>query len=236
MMTRDSTRLAPFTTSIWTASTPVRFAGTWFPHVMAAVRLADGTLLLHSPCKPSEELLNDIAGLGDVSHVVAPNWFHDLYLSEYRKLYADATFWGPEFLRRRSKGVVDQALDGATRPPWFDQMPYVALRGLLTFDECVFFHVRSRTLIVADLLMNVFVTNETPPLTRLVARLFHLDGTLRIFPLVKWLFPSERSILRAGIRQMLDWNPAGLVVGHGRPVTGNISADLRAAFAWLKPD
>lgn len=121
--------LVPFADSIWTATTPVRFVGTWFPHVMTVVRLAGGKLLLHSPCRPSNDLIHELARIGTVADVVAPNWFHDLYLTEYRALYPDATFWAPALLRRQRKSLIDRVLDATARPPWFAEMPHVSLSG-----------------------------------------------------------------------------------------------------------
>jgi len=234
MMTGDAIGMAAFADSVWTASTRVRFAATWFPHVMTVIKLTSGELLLHSPCRPSGDLIGNIARIGNVAHVVAPNWFHDLYLSEYRRLYPNATFWGPRFLQRRRQRIVDGVLDDGARPPWFDELPYVTLRGLLTFDECVFFHAASRTLVVADLLMNVYATERTPLFSRVVSRVFHLDGTLKVFPLARWIGPRNRAVLHDAVEQMLDWNPKGLIVGHGQPTSEDVPAQLRSAFNWLE--
>jgi hypothetical protein len=93
-------RLTPLAESVWVAATPIRLAGVWFPHVMTAIRLDDGTVLLHSPCRLSDELRADLEPLGKVADVVAPNWFHDLYLADYRRTYPAAVFWAPVMLRR----------------------------------------------------------------------------------------------------------------------------------------
>ncbi len=227
--------LEPFSESIWTASTPVRFAGVWFPHVMTIVRLASGTLLLHSPCRSSGVLIGEIAALGTVSDVIAPNWFHDLYLAEYRRLYPKARFWAPGFLQRRRKRIIDADLDGGV-PPWFEELPYTSLRGLMTFDECIFFHGASKTLIVADLLMSYRVAPRMPWYTQFAGRLFGLDGTLKTFQLLWFLTGRNRTILRGAARWMIACDPKGLIVGHGEPVKGEISSQLRRAFRWLDLD
>jgi hypothetical protein len=226
--------LVPFTDSIWTATTPIRFAGTWFPHVMAVVRLTSGDLLLHSPCRPMVDLIADIARVGRVAHVVAPNWFHDLYLAQYRELYPEATFWAPAFLQRQRKSVVDRVLDGAGRPPWFDEMPHVSLSGLLTFDECIFFHNASRTLIAADLLMNAAADEQSPAFTRLGYWFFGLNGNLKVFPILRWFGLTSRTSLRQAARYIFDWDPDRLIVGHGKPVKENVHGELRTAFRWLR--
>lgn len=200
---------------------------------MTVVRLSGGDLLLHSPCRPSDTLIREIAGLGDVAHVVAPNWFHDLYLREYRALYPKALFWAPAFLQRRRRRIIDRVLENGAQPPWFAEMPYLSLRGLMTFDECVFFYVPSRTLVVADLAMNFRATEKLPWYTRLIARLFRLDGSLKAFQLLWLLGPKNRIVLRKAVLQMLEWNPDGMIVGHGRPIEGEVAAQLRSAFRWL---
>lgn len=227
-------KLVPFADSIWTVSTPVRFAGTWMPHVMTVVRLENGNVLLHSPCRPSDELLAKIASVGMVTDVVAPNWFHDLYLAEYRRLYADATFWGPAFLRRQRKAIIDCVLGGSVQPKWSAQMPHVTLSGLLTFDESIFYHVATRTLIVADVLMNASLAPGAPLLTRLGYRLFDLRGQLKVFPVLRWFGVRSRPTIRKAVSQIFEWNPERLIVGHGTPIREGAAEQLRAAFSWLK--
>jgi hypothetical protein len=140
-----SMELTEFADSVWIAATPIRFAGIWFPHVMTVVRLADGSLLLHSPCHSSEQLTDSIRRIGSVAHVVAPNWFHDLYLTEYRALYPDATLWGPSRLAK----LVDRVLSSDAQTPWYALMPHLTLPGFLALDESILFspseqHAHSR--------------------------------------------------------------------------------------------
>jgi len=215
--------LEPFAESVWTAATPIRFAGMWFPHVMTVVRCVDDQLVLHSPCHPSERLIREIAGIGQVGHVVAPNWFHDLYLTEYRGFYPRAAFWGPSHLRRHlgSKLAVEE-LNGPTRPPWFAEMPHFTLSGLLTFDESIFFHEPSRTLIVADLLMNLSARSTAPRFTRVAYRLSGVNDRLIMPPYLRWfgwLDPRVTASLHTAAQQITNWNPDRLIVGHGTPVS-----------------
>ena len=198
---------------------------------MTVVQLAGGEILLHSPCHPSPELLNDVAMLGRVTDVVAPNWFHDLYLAEYRAAFPEATFWGPRALQKQGK--VDRLLDAAARPPWFSEMPHLTLRGLLTFDESVFFHVATRTLVVADLLMNVRAEPDSPFFTRLGYRWFGLNGTLKVFPVLRWFGIGSRDSVARGAAQIFEWDPQRVIVGHGVPIDHDAARALRDAFAWL---
>lgn len=231
----DDGALAPFSNSIWTATTPIRFAGTLFPHVMTLVRLAPGDLVIHSPCRPSDRLVSEIAALGRVTDIIAPNWFHDLYLSEYRALYPCARFWGPRFLKRLHKSSIDDPLEGVDRPPWAKELPYVTLSGWFSFDESVFCHVASRTLIVADLLMNVVADAQTPTFTKLGYWFFGLHGQLKVFPILKWFGLTSRASLRRVREQIFEWGPERLIVAHGKPIAHDVASQLREAFSWLGP-
>lgn len=226
-------RLTPFAKSLWTAATSIRFAGTLFPHVMTVIRLRDGSVMLHSPCRPSPALFDDIAQIGGVAHVVAPNWFHDLYLREYRAAYPSATFWAPRLLRRQHSGIVDEVLDRAASASWTSELPHESLAGLLSFDEAVFFHVSTRTLIVADFLTNAVADETTPAFTRLGYRLFGLDGQLKVFPFLRWFGFSSRSSMRRVATQIAAWDPGRVIVGHGCPIASGASSKLHAALSWL---
>lgn len=228
-------KLVPFADSIWTATTPTRFAGTWMPHVMTVIRLESGGVLLHSPCRPSDELLAAIAGVGTVTDVVAPNWFHDLYLWEYRRFYSTATFWGPAFLRRQRRAIIDCVLDGSIPPKWSNQMPHVTMSGLLTFDESIFYHVPTRTLIVADLLMNPSLPPGAPLLTAIVYRLFDLRGQVKVFPVLRWFGSTKvRSAMGKVVSQIVEWKPERLIVGHGTPISEGVAEQLHAELGSFK--
>lgn len=106
-------------------------------------------------------------------------------------------------------------------------MPHVTLSGLLSFDESLFFHRPSRTLIVADLLMNAKAPKTAPLGTQLGYKVFGLDGSLAVFPLLRWVGFTSRRSMRASARIVLEWRPESLVVGHGMP----ISTRSRCSFA-----
>jgi hypothetical protein len=228
-----SGKLQSFADSLWTSSTTIRFAGMWFPHVMTVIRLADGSLVLHSPCFPSVDLHAQVRQLGDVAHVVAPNWFHDLYLKEYKRSYPEATFWGPPFLRRRAPRLIDRVIEDTTQTPWSSEMPHTVIRGLLTFDEVVFFHIRTRTAIVADLLMNVAADRTTPLYTRLMYKVSGVDGKLAVAPYLRWFSLTNRAEQRRAAQRLVQWQPERLIVGHGLPICDDATTRLREALSWL---
>lgn len=225
--------LTPLVDTIWTASFPIRFAGAWFPHVMTLIRLPDGSVLLHSPCRLSNAMATDIASVGVVKHIVAPNWFHDLYLRDYRAAYPQATLWGPRFLQRlKGTNLIDGVLEDPL--PWSETLTHSTVRGLLTFDETMFFHKETATLIVADLLMNILIPDDAPFFTRAAFRLTGAQNRLCVFPLLRLAVTDAGSLKRAAA-QMLAWKPQNIIVAHGSPITNDAQSKLRSAVSRLVP-
>ncbi|TAM78182.1 DUF4336 domain-containing protein [bacterium] len=234
-MKNTTEQLDQLADGLWIATMPIRFAGAWFPHTMTVVRLDDGSLLVHSPCRPSPQLHEGLLALGPVAHVVAPNWFHDLYLREYRQAYPQAILWAPARLRWLKPTLIDRVLDDSTRTPWYSEMPHVQLPGLLAFEECLFFHERSRTLVIADFLFNLTARDDTPPFTRLAYKLSGVNGRLAVFPLLRALAVLNRGALRRATDRIFSWDIQRIVVGHGEPIDSDALPELRDALRWLEP-
>src|ERR1700684_1002966 len=95
--------LQPCGDSVWCHEQLIRFGGLPLWHRMTVVRLANGGLLVHSPTPLDADLKADLARKGAVVAVVAPSWWHDLYLDEWiaafpaAELYAAPTLvrWRP---------------------------------------------------------------------------------------------------------------------------------------------
>lgn len=199
-----------------------------FDHVMTVAKLSDGNVLLHSPCEPSASLLDDVAAIGSVTQIVVPSWFHDLYLREYRGVFPAATFWAPRRVANAMPKVIDRVLDH-DRTAWGDEIPTFIVRGLVTFDEHIFFHRPSRTLIVADLLTTTGPAGADP-FTRMAFRLSGLDGRLRTFPYLRLLRFTVARSLCATSEQIMRWDPKGIIVGHGAPVPAASASDIVTAL------
>lgn len=199
-----------------------------FDHVMTVARLCDGNVLLHSPCAPSASLLDEVAAIGRVTQVIAPSWFHDLYLREYRDAFPSAAFWAPRSVANVLPKIIDRVFD-QDPTPWGDEMPHAMVPGLVTFNEYIFFHVPSRTLIVADLLTTVGSAGSDS-FTRMAFRLTGLDGRLRTFPYLRLLRFTVARTLRETGEQIARWDPTGIIVGHGAPVPAASASDIVAAL------
>lgn len=219
--------------SIWVHEQRIRFGGLPLWHRMSVIALADGGLVLHSPTRINAELKEEICRLGPVVAVIAPSWWHDLYLPETFRAFPDASLYGAPTLAKwnRSLSFTDRLSDS---PPvvWGRDLDQHHVCGIgLFLDEVVFYHRRSRSLIVADLLFNISQRDAwlTRTLTRMVIGPYpgcHFARFYRPF-----VFDWHR--FRASIERILEWDFDQIVVGHGEIVRDRGKSVFREAFRWL---
>jgi hypothetical protein len=224
----------PFADGLHLFDRPFRMKGLEIGTRSTVVRLADGSLLVHSPVAFGEDLREALLRLGPVRHLVAPNKFHHLALPGWAAAYPGALLHGaPGQARKRPDLRFHAELGDAPHPAWASELDQLLVRGTFQYGEVVFLHRRSRTLIVADLLLGY--GPEHPLLTRLVARIMGIYE--------RWGWPRVGSLgevgdpgaLRASIDRILAWDFEGIVLSHGRIVEQGGREVLRRAYEWLKP-
>ena len=154
-LARDfSARLEAVADELWLAEGEVvSFYGFPYPTRAAIARLPNGSLWIWSPIKLDLSLRKAVDALGRVAHLVSPNKLHHLYLAEWKAAYPEATLWGPlSTIRRHPELVFAAPLEDESPPEWGGAFDQAWFRGSPTLDEIVFFHRRSRTALVADLI------------------------------------------------------------------------------------
>lgn len=136
-------------------------------------------LVVHSPVGLDPLLIEALAKLGNVSHVISPNYEHVKYASQWAKQYPDAKMWACPGLTSKEPDIrwTGEVPHGA-RPPGFsnegsgisnthDEMwdwkelqplhidteanPFT---GRPFFNEVVYYHAPSKTLLTTDLYWN----------------------------------------------------------------------------------
>ena len=90
---------------IWLVDYPIALAGCKFNARMSVVRLADGTLMLHSPCDMDDATAKTISGLGPVSCIVAPGSFHHMHVAKAQSRFPDARTYLCPGVERKVPGL-----------------------------------------------------------------------------------------------------------------------------------
>jgi hypothetical protein len=198
---------------------------------MTIVRRAGGGLWLHSPIAIDAALADQLAALGEVRDILAPNRFHRRFAAAAKKRYPGAKLWAaPGLAQKKPEIPFDATL--SEEIGWGAELQSVFLAGAPAWSEHVYFHLPSRTLICTDLVFNI--RDESSALTRFFYRLFGMWKRFGPNRLWRWL-AKDRAALAASIERMLAWDIRRVVMAHGDPMELDGPAPLRVALARLLP-
>lgn len=215
---------------IWTFERPVWFSGVRQRVHTTIVRLADGSLLLHSPAPVSDALADHLKALGAVAWLLVPNCFHHLGTPAAAARFPDAKVVGPaSALKRNAALKLHLAIgDGqfAEQVPELEALP---LEGVPFLDETVFYHRPTQTLLAADLVLCPTAKDHFS--MRWAARLLGFYEQVRVPYDVKHKIPDKTAAARS-LRAMLERPAQRLIVGHA-DVIGQGCREL-LANAWRR--
>ena len=235
--------LKPVGEDLWVVDGPIvrmTFAGVSlpFPTRMVVVRLASGELFLWSPTEPDEGLREQIDALGPVGHLVSPNKLHYVHICAWKRAYPEATAWASPGVRERaaSRGAevcFDRDLGDGPEEAWREDLDQLIFCGNHFMEEVVFFHHKTRTLILADYIMN-FEPKKVGFLYAWMLRLGGVEDPDGKAPIdARLTFLGRKEEARASLEEMIAWRSEKVIMAHGRPYYQNGTAELRRAFRWL---
>lgn len=202
--------------------------GLHLPVRMVAIQL-DAGVLVWGPIPLDAALAADVAALGDVRWIAAPNRFHHLSLPPWPARFPGARLLGaPGLADKRKDLTFEGMLD--ERHEFGDEVRLLPVAGAPRASEVCLLHVPSLTLVCTDL---VFHVREAPLLTRLILKwLSGAYGTVAQSRLWKRLI-TDRAAAAASARRILDADWDRLVMSHGDVVETGGKAALEAALAWM---
>jgi len=232
--------LKPVTTDVWVADGPEIHFGYLglklpFPTRMTVIRLPAGGLWVHSPIALTEELAQRVLGAGKVQFLIAPNTLHYWYIDDWKMRFPQAAVYAAPTLKERAKRAVaiDQTLGDSSPAAWAGTIEQRVIAGPMLTEVC-FFHRPSRTLVLTDLIENFEPERIRGWPLRLLVRLSgaaHPDGKAPID--LRMTFWRHRGAVKAAVEQMIAWDPARIIIAHGRCYEENGAAELRRAFRWV---
>lgn len=209
-----------------------------FPTRMVVVRLEGGDLFLWSPIGLSESLRSQIDALGPVRHLASPNKLHYAHIPAWKRAYPEALAWASPGVRERaaSQGIgvsFDADLGEEPDPAWREDLDQIIFRGSRQLEEVVFFHHKTRTVILADLIVNF----EPTKLGRIYELLTRLAGAAdpdgKAPADLRMSFWGRKQVARTALARMLAWEPEKVILAHGRPYEADGTRELKRAFRWL---
>ncbi len=203
---------------------------------MTIVKLTNGGLWIHSPTALSDELKSKVETLGPVNFIIGPSNGHNLWLREWQKAYPKASlhvsFGVVKKLALKNVQVLDESHDNI----WQSDLVRVYMQGAPFFNESVFFHPSTKSLIVTDLIQNH--SDDWPAglpgfLWRFIFAPLGFSGQCVAPPLKLGFMIKDKQAFASCISRIQDWDFERIIVTHGDIIKTNakrVFADLCQRF------
>lgn len=215
---------------LWIVDHPLKVGGAPMGTRMTMMRLDDGGLALHSPVPWTPGVGAAVEAAGSVAAIVAPNRFHHLFVNEWRERHPNARLLVSAGLVRKRRDLAGATVLGdEPKDLWGEAVAAIPVEGSALVGETAFVHRPSRTLVVADLLMN-FVPPPRSLLLGAMLRFEGVHGRLGVPRLIA-LFARDKAALRASLRRVLDEDFDRLAPCHGGVLASGARAAVERAFA-----
>lgn len=201
---------------------------------MTVVRLSGGDLFLHSPVRFERRLADEFNKLGRVRHLISPNQFHYAHIGEWADAFPDAIAWASPRVRQRARARhlnIRFTSDLGTTPPqeWREDLDQMLFPGGY-FKELIFFHWETRSLVVADTIINIELDKMDEP-WRTATRLTEMAYPHgRTFFGMRLPLLFQRRAARAVIAKIRNWQPQRILLCHGRCVDTDAEEIIRRMF------
>ncbi len=228
-----SSALRSLAPNLWVADRPFKlpfFLGD-IRCRMTVLRLADGSLFLHSPVPLDAETGTALDEIGSVRAIVAPSKAHHLFVGDYVKAYPGAKLHlAPGLPDKRKDLKFTSILGDEAHADWQGQIEQHLFRGAPFLNEVVFCHPATHTVIFTDLVFNVAAQDASS------ARVFNwVTGAAGHFGphrLIRRMI-SDRAAARASVNKILLWDFDRIIVTHGDVLDAGGRDRMRAAFSYL---
>jgi hypothetical protein len=186
-------------------------------------------LLVHSPIKISDRLKSEINAIGAVNYVIAPNKWHHLFVGNFKAVYPEAKFFcAPGLEKKRSDFKFDDVINKDQNYPWNNYVSHKLVEGVPIFNEVVFFHPQSKTLILTDLALHIC---DSPSfLTRMAFKLIGGYGKFGWAKLEKKIYIKDKQSFQKSIHSILEWDFDRVLLTHGKPVNSGGKPSFKEAY------
>ncbi|NMG21020.1 DUF4336 domain-containing protein [Brasilonema bromeliae] len=224
--------------NIWIAEQPLKYWGLEVGTRMTVIRLTTGELIVISPIQSDKTTIHQLNEIGNVAYIIAPNLYHHLFVYDLKSIYREAQLWGvPGLVSKRPELSFDRVItnkEGSIKEQvdylLFDGFKLLDLSGPSIVNEFVFFHQKSRTLILTDI---AFHFDETFSFkTRLAAQFLGSYKVLSPSRLDK-LATSDKEKVKDSVEKILRWDFNRVIMAHGSIIETNGKQKFKQGYEWV---
>ncbi|KAF9033993.1 hypothetical protein BDZ89DRAFT_1012174 [Hymenopellis radicata] len=227
------------TPEIWTFSRPFKRAGflPWGGR-STAIKLSTGDVWVLASTPLTDDTSSALNNLGPVKWIVAGDAEHHMFLGEYKKAYPDAKLVVVDSLlqRKQDEGLEVAGAYGAD--PEGTEYGYEAEIKALYFSgfankDVAFYHIASKTLVVADLLFNLpgteqYSKSKQSSKVPLVGKIDPFGGLEKR---MLWALGKDKDAMRRDARTVSEWDIQRIIMCHGDVIEENAGKAWKAAYS-----
>lgn len=218
-----TSRLAAIADDIWSIDTSLSIGpGMSMPARATVMRLAGGDVVLHSPIALDDETAAEIAALGPVKTIVAPNLVHWMFARRAAERFPEAKLLGAPGLEKKLGAFEPLPPDGLIA----DGLRCRLVDGAPKMNEHVFLFGKS--LVVADLVMNMH--GGTSALMSLFCR---INGVHKRFGHSRmWkVMGKDAKAMAKSVETIAHWDFDRIVPAHGDVLETEARSELQRVLA-----
>ena len=218
---------------IWLLEYPVRFGGMDLFGRSTFIRLENGDLIVHDPCKIDDDTKGEIDEIGMVKYIIAPGTYHHLFVKDFQAKYPDAeTYLCPGLETKRPDIKFDWILGNEPDHRWDGAIEHVPVQGTRIISEVAFFHKPSGTLILVDLLENIGddYSHEAGLLLKFWWKaIFRMWNNPKPAPEYQMGWGDKKTV-RIALNKILAWDARRVIISHGENIERHVSETLNKAW------
>ncbi|MGR9108442.1 MAG: DUF4336 domain-containing protein [Gammaproteobacteria bacterium] len=174
-----------------------------------------------------------VEAIGPVKSIVSPNKLHHLSLEQWASRWPEARLYASPGLVKKKPGLSFFAeLGNAPETIWAKDIDQAIFRGSFMMEEVFFFHRKSGTAIICDLVQR-FSEFDLSGWKGVLMKLDGLVGEHGSTPREWRATFLRRNSARATRSKVLNWKPERLLIAHGQCAQNNATAILSNALAWI---
>jgi len=237
----SETVIREVTKGVWTFSKPFARFGVWpIGGRSTAIQLQNGAVWILASTPLDAETKEKLKDLGEVQYIVGADAVHHLFLSDYKNAYPSAKLILPEaaIARHDDKDLVFDGVWGRDAPNtqygFEDEIEHCYFSGFKNKD-IAFLHKPSKSLIQADLLMNL-PAKEQYSKSKPPSALFNFN----FGPSSSWLYPrlvrslgEDKEAMRRDAKIVSGWDFDRIIPCHGDVIETNGKAAWNAVYKYF---
>ena len=226
-------------TRMWVHDASMPMLGARIPIRMSIVKLADDGLWLGNPTPYNQQIHNRIASMGDVRFIVACSNGHHLFLEDWQRAFPRAGVFVASGIPRKRPGLGDHTLlRDLEEAPWGQDLDTIPMDGAPLFDEHMFYHAKSETLLVTDFFQNHTGSAQTGwgwVVSKLLFEPMGFKGKCLAPPLKTRFGAKDRKALRASLDRIWALDIERVVPAHGAIFEESAKQDIRGLCQRFYP-